>query len=338
MSSIGLVFLRLGFVIRRVSCEDRDWVSVSTQGFVFRQRVCGEMQTAKEAREARRKRILERGSDRLAYITGDTSKQQSIRSSPIFPAQEASSVADSPNTGGSTRTFESEGATPESSDDVIERVGNSQGSPVSGLQPSYLAGLSAEPSETTAVPASSSRSFIETTTTVPVVASTSSQRRSVWGQKSCTTYVKNVVYSIDASEGLRALAAAVAAVFVVSQTMLSCCGHPWGNVLAVVLPRWPIGLVFLTELTSIIGAYIIHTHSKSPQGGLGSTESEVLDGSVDKISQALHVVGRFEDLLDIGSLCKKAAGAISLDCSIYVVTLVCGFSVRQYVFSCCKGF
>lgn len=305
------------------------------------------MQTAKEAREARRKRILERGSDRLAYITGDSSKHQSLKASPVSSPQEASSIADAPHTAdGYRRSFESHDAKPEGfelSDHVTESVGDFQ-EPVSGLQPPDSALLSSEPSDTTPVLASSIRSFAEPTNTVPVVASTSSdcsQRRPVGvkvGKKSSTTYVKNVVYSIKASEGLRALAAAVLAVFVVSQTILSCCGHPWGNTLAVLLPRWPIGIVFLTDISLVIGAYIIHSHSKSLQKGLGSTESEELDGSLDKISQALDVVGRFEDLLNIGLLCKKAAGAISLDCSIYVVTLVCGFSLSQYTFSCCKDF
>lgn len=304
------------------------------------------MQTAKEAREARRKRILERGSDRLAYITGDVSKHQSLKASPISYPQETSFIAEAPRRDGYRSSFESQDAKPESfelSDDVIESVGDFQ-EPVSGLQPSYSAPLSDEPSDTTPMLASSSRSFEEPTNTAPLVASTSSdssQRRPIGdnvSKKSSTAYVKNVVYSIEASEGLRALAAAVVAVFVVSQTLLSCCGHPWGNTLSVLLPRWPIGLVLLTDLSLVIGAYITHSYSKSLQKGLGSTESEGLDGNLDKISQALDVVGHFEGLLNFGLLCKKAAGAISLDCSIYIVTLVCGFSLSQYAFSCCKDF
>eukprot|EP00250_Pteridium_aquilinum_P000970 c11150_g1_i1 orf=345-1184(+) len=279
------------------------------------------MQTAKEAREARRKRILERGSDRLAYITGDASKHQSVKVSPISPPQGASSIA-APHE---------------------ESVGDPRES-VSVSQPSFTAQSSAECLDTTPVFTSSSRSLAEPTYTAPVFASTSSDSsltRPVGvkvGKKSRTTLVKNIVHSIEASEGLRALAAAVVAVFIVLQTILSCCGHPWGNALVIFLPRWPISLVFLTDCTVVIGTYILHSHHKSSQKRLGVTESEGPDGSLDVFSKALDVMGNFEDLFNIGLLCKKAAGALSLDCSVYVVTLVCGFSVSQYAFSCCTDF
>lgn len=327
------------FLHRRLLC-------VASQGSLVAAINSG-MQTAKDAREARRKRILARGSDRLAYITGDLSKQHSLRASSISSSQEADPLAGPLQTDGDRSSFESHDAKPGNlglSDLETEHNENFQ-EPVSCSQPFDSAKFTAVPSDTT-TPVLTSRSrhsaeHINGVPTVPSPSSESSQRRTPGvkeGKKPGLLYVKDIIYSIKASESLRALAAAVVAVFVVSQMVLSCCGHPWGDALAVLLPRWPIGLVFSTDLFLIIGAYLIHSTGKSSQTGLGSMESTEPYGKLDQISQALDVVGRFEDLLNIGLLCKKAAGAISLDCSIYVVTIVCGFSVSQYAFSCCRDF
>ncbi|MCO5601327.1 hypothetical protein L7F22_055446 [Adiantum nelumboides] len=282
------------------------------------------MQTVGEAREARRKRILERGSDRLAYITGDASKQHSLKASPVSPTRDASSFADQITAEESGRGFNYS----RTAEDFQQFVSDSQPSQTS----SELLDM---------MPASAlSNRFLEgPMATASTTASSSSPQARKATKKCYTTYVKNIVQSIEASEGLQALAAALVAVFVVMESVLSCCGHPWGQTLAVFVPRWPLGLVFVTDLTIVIGAYIFHSsQSKTPQKGLDNSfsQSEGLDESFDKISKALDVVGQFEDLLNLGLLCKKAAGAITLDCSIYVVTLVCGFSVCDYITSCCR--
>ncbi|KAI5064638.1 hypothetical protein GOP47_0021308 [Adiantum capillus-veneris] len=283
------------------------------------------MQTAKEAREARRKRILERGSDRLAYITGDTSKQHSLNASPTPPPQGAFSVAAETT----AEEFGSGFHYSQNVQDFQQHVPDSQ--PVR---------TSSEPSGMMPAPLLSSRFLEEPMDTASTIASSSSDLPLARKEaKKChTKYVKNIVHSIEKSENLRALAAALVAVYVVMERVLSCCGHSWGQTLAVLLPRWPLALVFVTELTIFIGAYFFYSQNKSSSKALdiSLSQSEGLDDSFDKVSKALDVVGQFEDLLHLGLFCKKAAGAITLDCSIYAVTLVCGFSVCNYMFSCSR--
>lgn len=285
------------------------------------------MQTAKEAREARRKRILERGSDRLAYITGDTSKQHAVKVSPIPSPQ-----------GGSSFTVQSTAADIGSSFDDNQTVEDFQ-ERVSGPPPAQAS--ASEPSPTMQPLALSSRVSEEPRVTPSPIAPTSSDllptRKAT--KKLHTTYVTSIVRSIEASEVFRASTAAFVAVLVVMQSVLLCCGHPWGDMLAIFLPRWPLILVCITDLTLVVGAFTFHSQNRNSQKTLGgSSSSEGLDGSFDKISKALDVVGQFEDLLNLGLLFKKAAGAITLDCSIYAVTLVCGFSMCDYMFSCCRGY
>lgn len=279
------------------------------------------MQTAKEAREARRKRILERGSDRLAYITGDT--KHSIKPDlSTYSPPETSTI--SPNQDGIERVLEDQDVQPEGFElpaRFTERAGDIQEISSTAL-----------PSITTL----STTQLSDTSQAFAAVSSNSSTRTDGVNarKKLHSAHVRNLVQSIDASEGIRALMAVIVAIAIVLQTLLSCCGSHWGSALSVWLPHWPISLVFLTDF-SMVGAFIIRLHHNYPRKEMSTNESQGLHGSFDKFSKALDVVEHFEDLFNIGMLFKKAAGAISLDCSIYAVTLVCGLSLGQYWLSCC---
>ncbi|KAH7441017.1 hypothetical protein KP509_03G021400 [Ceratopteris richardii] len=292
------------------------------------------MPTDKELREARRQRILARGSDRLAYITGDKSKQNSPRASPVLAPHEVSSF--------STQTSAEESRSASAVARIVEvtRSGSDEGRMVQELNQHEANLKLPEVSEETSgeVISTSDRQSVKEpivrTSLAPVMSNELSQAVKP-PKRTDTVYVRIIIESIEASESLRASMAAIVAILVALQSVLSHCGHSWGNVIAILLPLWPLCLVCITDLVLVTGAYILHTQKKLLKRDLYISSANDLDGSFGKFSKALEVVGQLNDVLSIGLLLKKVVAAIFLDCSIYVVALICSFSVCDYTFSFC---
>lgn len=342
------------------------------------------MQSAKDAREARRRRILDRGADRLAYITGE------LKNSPL-PVKHSPSSAKDPNSsehhqedfkrGAAAESFENEALKENGADDIhsteafekrewkekgagdikpmeafekgaLTENGAGDSKPIEAIEKGSLTENGADafqpfevfekgalelnpplpqnvaddipPFDITAISTGMRHASTSLRSNVPSMkADGISRGENRW------SVVRGIIQTIDASEGLRALVALSLAVIIVSQSLLSSCGNPWGCLMHTWLPRWPLSLIFLTDFTIVLGVFFLFSSRKQIHNKLLEVDSDF--GS---FSRALDVVQKFQDFIGIGMLCKKAVSAVSLDCSIYVLVLVCGLSLGKYGFSC----
>ena len=124
------------------------------------------------------------------------------------------------------------------------------------------------------------------------------------------------------------------AIVVAIQNVLFSCGNPWGSILSIWLLSWPISLILLTDVWVIIVALISRSQLEYKQEETMNSVYEEGDGAVNKFSKAISALGHFQEMLNVGLLLKQAANAVSLDCSIYVVVLICSLNLGQHAFSC----
>ncbi|KAG7618179.1 hypothetical protein AtNW77_Chr4g0311451 [Arabidopsis thaliana] len=280
---------------------------------------------ASNSREARRRKILDRGSDRLAFITGQIngvpspppsdstsslsqSDLQTDQSLPdtipprdqILKAQEIVFTSHQDNI--------SDAAMLENVDHIIHQ---SREEP---LQPQRHAETLAEAS------ASDPR---DTTTIQPPPTTSSVQNPSVVDLGASQAFIpvvsfvnaitpKHIGAAIDASEYARMFTAlAIALVVILSHLGFSSLGN--------IVSFRPVFLLVLTDATIVLGRVLL-----SHRGDSSSASGTVMSGQgiVDQVGNALETV----------MMVKKIMDALLMDFSLYAVILICGLLVTQSIF------
>ncbi|CAE6163576.1 unnamed protein product [Arabidopsis arenosa] len=274
------------------------------------------------SREARRRKILERGSDRLAFITGQINgappppppsdstsslSQSHLQSSPdtipprdqILKAQEIAFTSHQENI--------SDTAMLDNADHIIHQ------SRAELLQPQrHTETLSA-----------ASASYPRDTTIHPSLTTSSVQNPSVVDLGASQAFIpvvsfvnaitpKHIGAAIDASEYARMFTAlAIALVVILSHLGFSSLGN--------IVSFRPVFLLLLTDATIVLGRVLLSHHGDSSSAS-GTVMSE--QGMMDQVGNALEMV----------MMMKKIMDALLMDFSLYAVILICGLLVTQSIF------
>ncbi|KAG7545333.1 hypothetical protein ISN44_As12g008090 [Arabidopsis suecica] len=276
---------------------------------------------ATNSREARRRKILERGSDRLAFITGQINgappppppdstsslSQSHLQSSPdtipprdqILKAQEIAFTSHQENI--------SDAAMLDNADHIIHQ------SRAESLQPQrHTETLSA-----------ASASYPRDTTIHPSLTTSSVQNPSVVDLGASQAFIpvvsfvnaitpKHIGAAIDASEYARMFTAlAIALVVILSHLGFSSLGN--------IVSFRPVFLLLLTDATIVLGRVLLSHHGDS-----SSASGTVMSGQgmMDQVGNALEMV----------MMMKKIMDALLMDFSLYAVILICGLWVTQSIF------
>uniref|UniRef100_A0A1J3CU95 Transmembrane protein n=1 Tax=Noccaea caerulescens TaxID=107243 RepID=A0A1J3CU95_NOCCA len=284
---------------------------------------------ASNSREARRRKILERGSDRLAFITGQ------INGAPPPPSSDSTSLSQS-----QLRTDESLPETIPSRDQILTdpEIGlTSQQEDI--LDASMLDNMeqiihqsraeSLQPRRSTETMAEDSVSDARETTLQPSHATSSAQTTSVVDLRASQAFTPLVSYvnaitpnhigtAIDASVFARMFAALVIALLVIlSQLGFSSLGN--------VVSFRPVFLLLLTDATIVFGRVLLSHHGDHSSASRRENSGTVMNGQgiADQVGNALETI----------MMVKKIMDAISMDFSLYAVILICGLLCTQSIFA-----
>ncbi|XP_047977044.1 uncharacterized protein LOC125219181 [Salvia hispanica] len=245
------------------------------------------------AREARRRRIMERGSDRLALISGR------IHSLPPDPDQFISS----PAAVDSTQQEEAASNSLLPNDESVQEKGQEPARSDRTVEPPPLNSYNGStiPSESVALH--------DSTNEEPSQIPSSAQQRPVQDrQREHTLFTPDQIrLAVAASENTRMFCSIAAAVLVIA----SFVGVPIVGLRCIMLFR-PFYLLLLTNITIVLGRLIAGSR---PRRRSNAGRNDL----ADQLGRAL----------ELGLLMKKIVGAVSMDFSIYAVVLVFGLSVVQ---------
>ncbi|KAL2543911.1 hypothetical protein Fot_13144 [Forsythia ovata] len=265
-------------------------------------------------REARRRRIVDRGSDRLALITGR------IHSIPSHPEQPDQLPSGSPQH--EEKVYGSLLANHDSHNQ-FERLNNSDEKvePLSTLLPSLPSKL--------LTPESDNDGNIESTRAAVLLGdkeessqvSSSIQTPATDSRLQPPSHqnlptANQICTAIAASESTRIRCSIAAAILV----LLSYTGFPflgWGIFRSIICFR-PLYLLLITNISIVVALLLLEKQGREERQ-TSSIPSVGGDGLIDQVAKAL------ESWL----LMQKIVGALFMDCSIYAVVLVCGLSVAQ---------
>ncbi|VVB10642.1 unnamed protein product [Arabis nemorensis] len=284
---------------------------------------------ASNSREARRRKILERGSDRLAFITGQIngvsspppsdstslsqSHLQTDESSPgtipppdqILPAQETGFTSQQENI--------SDASMPDNTDHIIHQ------SRAESLQPRKHTETLAE----------ASASDPRDTTLQPSPATSSAQTPSVvdLGASQAFTPLVSFVNSITPNHIGAAIDASVyARMFsALAIALLVILSHFGFSSVSNIVSFRPVFLLLLTDVTIVLGMVLLSHHGDSSSASRRENLGTVMDGQgiADQVGNALEMV----------MVVKKVMDAVSMDFSLYAVMLICGLLFTQSIFA-----
>ncbi|BBN09953.1 hypothetical protein MPTK1_4g24000 [Marchantia polymorpha subsp. ruderalis] len=297
------------------------------------------MQSAQEAREARRRKILARGADRLAYITGElpaiSTPSPTTSSSSSFAAAEAPTSSVRSGDAALIRLVDSGSSVPRDGDassdleydiksstrvlkDVREQLAalelqdREPGQKVKLVPVSQL--TISKPSESASLTLADHNHD----------AKGSEVRVRVAVKKSLLSW-EGIGRSISATENVRALWALGLALLLIAQSFLSC-NDDLGSFLSSWTPPWPVALVVVTDISLVFGALLLgYVKSSRPDGDADND----IGVNQEKMMQALNMATRLEFVLQVGHISLKSLQALFVDCSIYIVVLVSGVSLAQ---------
>ncbi|XP_010437871.1 PREDICTED: uncharacterized protein LOC104721560 [Camelina sativa] len=274
-------------------------------------------------REARRRKILERGSDRLAFITGQINGVPP----PTSPSDSTSSLSHSllqsfPDTSPSPHQIPqdeialtspqeniSNAAVVDNTDHIIHQ------SRAESVQPQRYAETLAEPSASDPSDATIQPTPTTSSAQIPsVVDLGASQAFIPLASFVNTIKPKHIGAAIDASEYLRMFSALGIALVVI----LSRLG--FSSLVNIVSFR-PVFLLILTDATIVLGRVLLSHRGDSPSASASET---VMNGQgiAEQVSNALETV----------MMVKKIMDALLMDFSLYAVILICGLLVTQSIF------
>ncbi|XP_010546484.1 PREDICTED: uncharacterized protein LOC104818564 [Tarenaya hassleriana] len=279
---------------------------------------------ATSSREARRRKIIERGSDRLAFITGQ------IHSIPDPPPSDSPPLSES-----QLRTDESLLNPIPLPDQILSDEISSQQENISdGMldnNESYRADHNVYQSkarlpqpqmsiETSAnVPASEPRDTIQPSPTTSTTQTTSARDLSAHqsllplGHVTKVITPKHVGAAIDASEYTRVFSSLAIALLVI----LSCFGF---SSLNVIISFRPVFLLLLTDATIVLGRVLLnHREDPSTASRRENTVTTSDQGIAEQVGNAV----------EMALMIKKIMNAVLMDFSVYAVILICGLLFSQ---------
>ncbi|XP_057792248.1 uncharacterized protein LOC131009068 [Salvia miltiorrhiza] len=262
------------------------------------------------AREARRRRIIERGSDRLALISG---RIQSLPPDPDQSISSTSSPAQIPATDSSPHEDAASNSLLPNEESVQEQGPNHAVSDLAVEPPqlnSYNAGSS---------PSRSLEPLHDTneeSSQIPSSDNRPAQDRQLEQTHHSLFTPGQIRSAVAASENTRMFCSIAAAVLVIASYM----GLPVGGFRGIILLR-PFYLLLLTNMTIVLGRLILGARGIDSRTGRRRSSAPTAGGNdlADQLGRAL----------ELGLLMQKVLGAVSMDFTIYAVVLVCGLSLVQ---------
>lgn len=288
------------------------------------------MSSAKELREARRRKILERGGDRLAYITGQ------VKTLP--PVEPPSAVSSPPGESG-LKSLSIAGELPPSSSDGLRTSsplydGNDISRKLAGVR-KELQSLNSASEETTPLllPSLSPASTVYVSQQLEATAPVANHRVPTSSKARTSFNYAAIVKSIDHSVLVRAILAFFIGVLLVIQWTYSKCQHPWAFGSQNYIFSWPVFLVVVTDVTVVLSALLLGLVKVSPVPG---KEKPADSGGLTvfrdaKVEQMLAFTSQLEGALDFGLLVTKASRGLVSDISLYLVTVICTVSIAQHI-------
>ncbi|XWS17750.1 hypothetical protein CRYUN_Cryun33cG0094200 [Craigia yunnanensis] len=283
---------------------------------------------ATSTRESRRRKILERGSDRLAFITSQVqnlhphSHDQSDTDPP--PPLVLHNQDPPPNFSSQAAVSHDKASSPvllkhDPSFDTDQSHTSAYNGGIGEGSISHRGGTSIEPSKDPALDASGEAnslpvslddqsSFISTSGVV--------QHSETWSPQQNFFTPKQISYAIDASEKTRLLCSVIVAVLVV----LSHLGFPLlGNrFLGSIISFRPLYFILLTNVTLVITRLLFDDRGSS-QRAIGE-ENRV--ASTDDYNWAEQL----SKTLEVGLVAQKVIDAVFMNCSVYAIIVICGIS------------
>ncbi|KAF8034812.1 hypothetical protein BT93_C0973 [Corymbia citriodora subsp. variegata] len=274
-------------------------------------------------RESRRRKIVERGSDRLALITGRIQSlppadpsQPPYPSSPLTPDQSDGTALNR----GEDQGFETVLPKDHQSGDASETDGSrgrenvefpSENNRTSNEQSEAPSLEISEEPETYSSLASHQNASHPTIHEGP--ASVPQALRSM------SISPNEISSAIDSSVSARLLCSMVMGLLVV----LSDIGFPLlGNkIIRSILMLRPLFLVLLTNVTLVLAPLVLDKQSTVASTVIGENKIPSANGSdwTDQVGNSL----------ELGFLMMKVMDAVIMDCSVYSVVVVCGLSLTQ---------
>ncbi|KAK8654844.1 hypothetical protein V6N13_107441 [Hibiscus sabdariffa] len=289
---------------------------------------------ATSSRENRRRKILERGSDRLAFITGhlqnlpppplsdnqiDTdpppppSAPLAQDPPPVFPSQTAvcPDVGDEASTSVLLKHNSSSDAN--QSQPSVYNGGISEGSTPNGrdrsIGPSNDSVLDTN-GQADSLPVSSDDQISSIST------SGTAQHSETPTRKHNLFTPKQISSAIDASGQARLLCSVIVAVLVV----LVHLGFPLlGNrFLGSIISFRPLYFILLTNITLVIRRLLYGDHV--------SSQRVIAEANKPSSADENNWAEQLSKTLEVGLVAKKAIDAVFMDCSVYLIIVICGLS------------
>ncbi|KAL4393332.1 hypothetical protein HN51_021238 [Arachis hypogaea] len=272
---------------------------------------------AENSRETRRRRrILDQGSDRLAFITGR------IQTLPTQPQPDSSSRSGHPTTTFTTTTLPNDEA--EKKSDSIMLNHNSVVVPsreadasVSGSQTPLH---EHEPKSAISGVLTSQDEHVQPSQDLPPdIIETEQQSRQMpqMGESKLRITPSEISSAIDASRFTRLLCSVVVAVLVVASylgfSLMS------SKLIKSITSFRPLYLVLVTDL-SIVAARVLSGKQRGFRRSNGREYRTPSDG--DQYAQLART-------LELGLVMKNAMDAVFIDCAVYAIIVVCGISLFQ---------
>jgi len=269
------------------------------------------MSSAKELREARRRKILERGGDRLAYITGQVKTLPAVE--PVASPPLGESGLKSLSIAGELQSpiKDPEPTTSPTSD--IDEISKKLTSVRDELQ-----SIDSTPEETTPLLPPSLPTPLQQLVTAP---KPSSKTRSSFNYAA-------LVLSIEQSLVVRAILSFLIGLALVMQWTYSRSYGSQNYILS-----WPILLVVITDVTVVLGALLLGLVKVSPTPNRPATIPDrggFVELRDERVDQMLAFTSQLEGALDLGLLVTKASSGLVSDISLYLVTVICAVSIAQH--------
>lgn len=130
--------------------------------------------------------------------------------------------------------------------------------------------------------------------------------------------------SVDLTTSIRALLAFVLAVLLAINWTYLQCQQPLGVGKTTYVPRWPVFMVFITDVTLVVGALLVgFVKIENAKGDL----TVCREPDLDKLSAMSSML---EGALDLSLLVTKASTGLFADMCIYLVTIVCAVSLQEH--------
>ncbi|KAK9098899.1 hypothetical protein Syun_025944 [Stephania yunnanensis] len=257
------------------------------------------------AREARRKKILERGSDRLALISGQI---------PSLPSSSSSNPQLHVSSYGEKNTFGMLSSKQEIFNESAEYVectsleGEADDNKIE--KPAHNTNSKVQPSSSSSVVPHSLKTSVNSEPHQPVEP-----------KFHLTKFlsVDKVSSSISASENIRVLCSVCLAFLVIlSHLRFPLLGS---RIIKGIVASRPLYLLLLTDISIIFAPlFLKQSGCQKPQEELKKIPAEERNSHAEAIGKALEVA----------LVLYKIFTAAFLDCSIYVVAVICGFSLAQF--------